>query len=186
VASAPATTAAAAPSPVAMQLAYKLYDDLHSSDVFEAVEGNIQDQIFVGAGQLAGNKGSCPALQPPTKAFVDKMRPIFASLADPQFRQNAATMYAQMLSETELRDITNFMESPSGRKWNEVQPQVAQRLLALAENTAKSHQAQISGVIKDYETAFKAALATCPNPPASAASPDSPEPTDKKRPPRKK
>lgn len=156
---APAPTPA---SPAAMQLALKLYDDSHTVGVFDAIASNIVEGEMTAAGRVAGDKGSCPALQAPAKSFVEKMAPIFQSLGDAQFRQSAASIYADALSEAEMRDITNFMESASGKKWNVVQSQVSQRVMGLANQKVKTRETQLRGAIGDFETGFKTALATCP------------------------
>ena len=149
-------------SPAAMQLALKLYDDTHTAGVFDAIAGNIVEGEMSAAGRVAGDKGSCPALQAPAKSFVEKVGPLLSSLGDSQFRQSAAKIYADALSETELRDITNFMESASGKKWGVAQSQISQRIYGLANEKVKARESQVRGAIGEFETGFKSALATCP------------------------
>ena len=153
-------------SPAATQLALKLYDDLHTEAVFDALAENIIEGEMTGAARVAGDKGSCPALQILAKALVTRLRPMLSSLADAQFRQNAAKIYTDALSETELREITNFTESPTGRKWSSVQPQISQRVAQLASEKMKIRETQIRSAIGDFETGFKSTLATCPAPPS--------------------
>ena len=122
------------------------------------------------------------ALQAPAQAFVQRMTPILANLADPQFRQSVATIYANNLSESELRDVTNFLESSAGKKWNSVTTQMNQQILELARQKAQPRESQVKAAIGDFEASFKTTLATCPagapNPNAPAAAP---APAAKKR-----
>ena len=161
---------AAPPSPAAIQLATKLYTDTHAEAVFQLIGSEQLQREQAGAVQLAGAKRDCPALQSSWSSFVQKVQPIYASMADAQFRQGAINIYAKSFSEAELRDITNFIESPSGRKWDAVQSQVNQQMMMLAADREKTHETQLRGAVTEFETGFKSALATCP---ASAAAPAS-------------
>jgi hypothetical protein len=168
-------------SPAAMQLALKLYDDIHTEAVFDALGQNIIENEMNGAARVAGDKGSCPALQTPAKAFVTRLRPILSTLADSQFRQTAAKIYADALSETELREITNFTESATGKKWSMVQSDVSQRVAQLASEKMKIREPQIRSAIGDFETSFKSALATCPAAPPQQGQRSTPAPAPVKR-----
>ena len=168
-------------SPAAMQLALKLYDDTRTGSVFDAITGNIIETEMSGAARVAGDKGDCPALQAPAKSFVERLRPMLSSMGDAQFRQSAAKIYADALSETEMRDITNFMESASGKKWNMVQSQISQRVLALANEKVKIREPQIRGAVGNFETGFKTALATCPAGQPSQGQRPAPAPAPVKR-----
>ena len=156
------------PSAAAMQLALKLYDDTHVDGVFDSMTATMIQNEMNGARSAAGDKASCAALQPPVAAFVAKMKPTLANLADPAFRQSAATIYAQNLSETELRDVTNFLESSAGKKWNTVSSQISQQIFALASEKAKPRSPQIQAAMTEFETSFRSSLATCPSSAAPA------------------
>ena len=171
---------AAPPSPAAMQLAGKLYDDIHVDSVFKSIGGNLVEGELGAAGRVAGDRGSCQALRPTAQTFVAKLEPIFSGLADAQFRQSAVTVYANNFTEDELRQITSFIESPAGKKFNAVGPQVGQQVQALAEAKVKPHEAQIRAAMNEFEGSFKTALATCPAAPGSAA-PAPTTPAPKKR-----
>jgi hypothetical protein len=152
----------APPSPASMQLAQRLYDDTHVESVFEGIAGNLVTNELQAAQNVAGNKASCQALRAPAQAFVQRVQPLMANLADAQFRQSASTVYANSLSEQELRDITTFLESSAGKKWNTVSAQVNQQIMQLAFEKAKPRETQLNAARTDFETSFKNTLATCP------------------------
>jgi hypothetical protein len=160
--SAAPAASAAPPSAASMQLALKLYDDTHVEAVFDSLSGNLIQNELGAARNVAGDKGSCAALQAPAKAFVARVQPILGNLADAEFRQSAAKVYATTFSEPELRDITNFLESAAGKKYNQVSNQVSQQIFQLASERAKPREPQIRAAIGDFEGSFKTALATCP------------------------
>jgi hypothetical protein len=159
------------PSAAQMQLALKLYDDTHVESVFDGIASNLVTNELGAAQNVAGAKSSCTALRAPAKAFVDRIQPLLSNLADAGFRQSAATVYANNLSEQELRDITNFLESSAGKKWNTVSGQVNQQIMQIASEKAKPRESQVRAAVTDFESSFKTALATCP---AGAATPMAP------------
>ena len=178
---APAPAPTAPPSAAAIQLGQKLYDDQHAEGVFDGLASNIVSNEISAAQNVAGPKAGCQALRAPVQAFYQKMQTVYSNLADAQFRQSAATVYANNLSEQEMRDIANFLESPAGKKWNAVSGQVSQGIFAIASEKVKPRDAQVRATLSDFEAQFKTALATCP---AGAAQPGAPTPPP--APPKKK
>ncbi|MBS0461713.1 MAG: DUF2059 domain-containing protein [Proteobacteria bacterium] len=164
--SAPAAPAIT-PTPAAVQLATRLYADVQADSVFASVGGDQVQREGMAAKAVAGDKASCPALQKPWQTFVQKVEPIYQGMADAQFKQGAINIYATSFTESELREITNFIESPTGRKWGSTSAEINQRMMALAADRAKAHEAPLRAAVTEFETSFKTALATCPAAPAA-------------------
>jgi len=172
-----AQPAAPPPSAAAMQLAQKLYDDNKIGEVaFENLGNNVLESAFGATRRAMAEKGveSCPALQQPWSNFQTKMKPMLSNLADAQFRSTVVNLYASAYTEAELRDITAFVESPSGKKFLMLDPQIGQRIMMIAGEKAKPRESQVNAAMADYGNNVKSALATCPVASHGAAQPGQP------------
>lgn len=160
-----AQPAAAPPSAEAVRLAQKLYDDNRVGEVaFDNLTSNVLESAFGATRRAMAEKGveSCPALQQPWQNFQTKMRPMLNNLADAQFRQTVVNLYASAYTESELREITTFVESPTGKKFLAIDPQIGQRIMMLANDKAKPREAQVNSAMTEYGNGVQNVLKTCP------------------------
>ena len=167
-----AQTAAPAPKPAsasAMQLAQRMVELGDSGKVFNVLGGSIFQDMMGGLAQEAGDKASCPALKPQVEAFGQQMSTMFNSYNDAAFRQDVARVYADVYTEKEMKEITNFMQSPTGRKMIAKQPELTQRIGALGQAKIKAHDTEIRTAYSGFELRMKTTLATCPSAPATPA-----------------
>lgn len=168
LAATPLAFAQGAASPAKMQLAMKMYDITGANNVFQALEYNILGNIMGTVGQGLGDKASCPALQPEAQAFKTKMDTMFNGMNDPSFRQDAAKVFADSFTDDEMRQIIAFEQSPAGQKMQKVQPELLKRIGALAENRAKTRDADIRTAAQAMSANVQKIAATCPSAPAPA------------------
>ncbi len=137
---APADTTAAAPIDPAKQAAIKdLLDAIDAQKLVTAIGGSAQMQAkqlvpAILSDALTENKtmtdkqkqAAVPTLQKnAVPKLVDSAGQVFTT---PQFRQDAMQAqyqaYAKYYSTAEIKDLTAFYKSPTGRKFIEVQDQV--------------------------------------------------------------
>lgn len=164
LAASPLALAQTAASPAKIQLAMKMYEVTGASNVFQALEYNIANNIMGTVAQGLGDKASCPALQPEAQSFKTKMDGIFGSMNDAQFRQDAAKVFADSFSEDEMRQIIAFEQSPAGQKLQRMQPEILGRIGKLAEARSKVRDNDIRTAAQTMVENVKKIAATCPAP----------------------
>jgi hypothetical protein len=167
-----AQTAAPAPkpaSPAAMQLAQKMVDLGDSGKVFNVIGGSIFQDMMGALAQEAGDKASCPALKPQVEQFGQQLSTMFNGYNDASFRQDVAKVYADVYTEKEMKEITTFMQSPTGRKMISKQGELTQRIGMLGQNRVKAHDTEIRTAYAGFESRMKTTLATCPAAPPAVA-----------------
>jgi hypothetical protein len=74
-----------------------------------------------------------PELGPDLTAVLDQLKPEFVKDGD-QMTDLAAHIYAQQMSEQELKDTAAFFNSPVGKKYVEVQPAMLDQLVVAMQS----------------------------------------------------
>lgn len=119
----PAPAAPAAPDPVRLQLARQLVNAQGGADTYKSQIGS----MFTAVSKMV--KSSVPAAQ------ADLVDTMFKYIADeetdavPQMMTDVADVYAERLTERELRDMLAWADSDSGRSIRDKMPAITQELL---------------------------------------------------------
>jgi len=98
--------------------------------------------------QIAQN----PALRPYRDAMLAWARDLFGS---EEAGTAFATLYAEVFTEAEIRQLMEFARTPVGRKASANQTVLAQRGAELGQRLAQSHQADLFARIQQAEAADK-------------------------------
>jgi len=67
-------------------------------------------------------------------------------------KDQMAALYAQNFTEKELRDLVAFYNTPTGRKFVQVQPLLTQKGMEIGQQMVQAHQAELQQMLQD---AFK-------------------------------
>jgi hypothetical protein len=139
----PATTPPAAPIAPSHLAAAKEYLDLHG----------IVDMAMTGAQmamdqQIAAN----PALRPYRQTMLDWARELFSS---DETKTAFATVYAEVFTEPEIRQLMEFARTPLGRKVAANQVNLAQRGAEVGQRVAQAHQADLMARLQAVDAAPK-------------------------------
>lgn len=156
------STSSSPPTPGAMQMAQQMVQVGDTGKVFAVLGGGIFQDMMGAFAQEAGNKASCPALQPQVQSFGQQMSAMFNSYNDAAFRQDVAKVYADIYTEQEMREIIAFMQSPTGRKMSAKQSELTQRIGQLGQAKIKLHEMEIRNAGSAFEQKMKTTLITCP------------------------
>jgi hypothetical protein len=118
-----AAHAQGAPDPVRLRLAHEVME----ANGGVAATRERMSQLMSGIIQLT--KQNLPAGQTGTADTLFKYIADEQQKAVPAMIEDAASVYADQLTETELRDMLAWANSPSGRSIREKMPQITQALL---------------------------------------------------------
>jgi len=120
---------------------------------------------------------SKPNLPPTLKEAAAKMMDEAADVsmeAAKELTQNAETVYSEVFSESELKAMLAFFESPEGKSMLQKQPQIMVRMMPLIQNMRGQLTPKIQQIVEKAQTA--AGIKTPMTPAAKALMPGQPMP----------
>jgi TonB family protein len=120
----PAASAAAPPTPRALDLARRLSLDLASPDQIRAEE----EQVGSYMRRLADNGPSVGGVDPDKVEIAIQAIDEASEAALPVWREKMAQAYARTFSETELAGMVAFFDGPAGVAWRNRQGDIAKIL----------------------------------------------------------
>ena len=87
-------------------------------------------------------------------AQTPELRPVFQEFFERHLgwdamRDDYAAIYAARFTEAELREMTAFFETPTGRKLAEATPELALEAMALGERVVTDNRAELIGMIEE-------------------------------------
>lgn len=82
--------------------------------------------------------------------FVVQVRDFFNKYLPPNgFKENMARLYAEAFTENELKQLTDFYNSPLGKKVTATLPELMQKGITLDQQVIASHNAELQSVIQE-------------------------------------
>ena len=109
----------------------------------EAVFTKTIDQVL--AEQVAENP-SLGELKPVMKAFFEK------HMSWAALKTEMAQIYAEQFTEEELKDITQFYQTPSGKKMARITPDLMAKGAMLGQEKVQAHLGELGAMIEAYKS----------------------------------
>ncbi len=87
---------------------------------------------------------------PQLAAFRDTMMEFFKKYVSWEVVQpKCIEIFMQAFTENEIKDITAFYSTPTGRKFAQAMPELMTKLMAVGQDEIKTHQAELIKMIQD-------------------------------------
>ncbi|GAA4034485.1 hypothetical protein GCM10022409_18590 [Hymenobacter glaciei] len=94
--------------------------------------------------------------RPEAAAFEAEMRSFFSKyMSWNSLKSDIVEIYSRNFTETELRDITKFYQTPTGRKMSSVLPQLMQSSMEIGQKRVQEHLPELQEAIKSKLEAQK-------------------------------
>jgi hypothetical protein len=132
------TTATATPTPISAshrQAAETMLGLIYPPGSFD----KLVDQML--EAQLK-QRPEAAAIEPEMRAFFSKY------MSWNSLKGDMVEMYARAFTETELRDITKFYQTPTGRKMSSMLPQLMQSGMEIGQKRVQEHLPELQEAIK--------------------------------------
>jgi|GEM_PF-524441 len=150
------------------KLAIELMEISHYDQNMKAMQG----QIAAMMEQQFASSAKCDAAQPTirefSKAMTDKTS---AVLFSDDLKVDIASVYAEVFSEDELRDVIAFYKSPLGKKLLDRMPELMQKSMQISQQRMQSVMPELEKLGEDYGPRIREASESCKTDAAPAAKP---------------
>lgn len=151
-----ATEAPSAPSEAHIAAATALISASRSDEMFEQMKDPTLPMVQQTVAQFQGCESAKPVLDDFSKAMAEIK---FDDAQIAKVKRDVAIAYTEVFSEAELKEMTAFYESPTGKKMMDRMPEVMQKMQQ-AQMQGQETMQKMGGVAQSFgprlEEAFKA------------------------------
>jgi hypothetical protein len=147
------------PEDAKTKLAIELMQITHYDKTMQAMQGQVRTMMEKQFDSFAKCDAALPVIRQFSGAIGEKVSVVFGS---EELKVDIASVYAEVFSEDELKEIIEFYQSPLGRKLLDRMPDLMQKSMQISQDRVKSMMPELEKLGEEYGARIHEAAEACP------------------------